>query len=393
MTAGDAQTALAGAPLATMLAVTVRDSKGMAVPNATVTFAATAGGGTVTPTSVVSNATGVAGGVSWTLGTRGGEQTVVASTLTFTKSFTATIQSTYALDLRFFGPTMSLEAQAAFTKAANRLRAVIISEVSSVPLTNLSLAEYCQVNGLTGTLNESTRGVIIYAAVAPIDGAGKVLAKAGPCAVRGTSRLPLLGVMQFDEADIQNYLTNGRFDAVVLHEMNHVLGFGTVWEDKGLLSAPAYSYSLPAFPDSAVATGSTNPRFTGASATANCALRGGQAVHCTTATGVAVEATGGEGTADGHWRESLFDSELMTGFIESTPNMPWSTMSIASFQDLGYTVNLLAADSYTVPSLLAMARMSLQAESASDGPREIVQRAHFAISDAGRITTIHREKK
>jgi len=208
--------------------------------------------------------------------------------------------------------------------------------------------------------------------------------------------------MQFDEADIQNYINSGRFEAVVLHEMNHVVGLGTIWDDKGLLTSPAFTYPPPA--DTAVATGSTNPRFIGSTAIANCIGTGGSANHCTVSTGVAVEFCGGAGTADGHWREvfradctaaftQAFDSELMTGFAESTPNMPWSTMSIGSFQDLGYTVNLLAADTYTVPSLLAMARMSLQFEAAADGPREIVHRAKFEVSSGGRVTTINREKK
>lgn len=354
------------------------------MPNVTVTFAVTAGGGTVAPSTVVSNSSGLAGGVTWTLGTHGGQQAVLASAVTFTKTFNATIQSSFPLDLRFFGPTMSVEAQAAFTKAADRLKAAIIIQLSNAPA-NFNLAD-CDIVGLTGTINEFTQGVIIYASVRPIDGAGKILAEAGPCWVRTSNGLPIMGAMAFDEADIQKYVNGGLFESVVLHEMNHVLGFGTIWTDRGLLLNPAYdSKDSP--------TGSVDPRFTGLSATANCIMVGGHAPQCTEL-GVAVEGTtGGLGTADSHWRESLFDSELMTGFVESTPNMPWSTMSIGSFQDLGYTVNLLAADTYAVPSLLAMARMSLQDAAATDGPREIVHRAKFEVSSSGRITIINREKK
>jgi hypothetical protein len=38
----------------------------------------------------------------------------------------------------------------------------------------------------------------------------------------------------------------------------------------------------------------------------------------------------------------------MTGFVEPTADMPLSAMTIASVEDLGYTVNLLAADPYTI---------------------------------------------
>jgi hypothetical protein len=55
----------------------------------------------------------------------------------------------------------------------------------------------------------------------------------------------------------------------------------------------------------------------------------------------------GAGTRDSHWRESVFDHELMTGVIDApgTGN-PMSSMSIASLADLGYTVDVSQADTY-----------------------------------------------
>ena len=398
VTGGNSQSALAGAPVAIPLGAAVQDQFSNGIPNIPVTFQSTTGGGALTPGVITTNGSGVATGAIWRLGNKGGPQTATASANGFATSFSATIQTSYPLDLRFFGPPMSAEAQLAFTNAANRIRAAIISPLSPVNLQNTDISP-C-LTGLTGILTETTQGVIIYAAVTAIDGPGKILAQAGPCYVRGTSRLTIIGHMQFDEADIQNYVNSGRFESVVLHEMNHVIGFGTIWgppPDKNLLTNPA-------FDENNVATGSLNPRFTGAVAIANCFAAGGTTNHCTLATGVAVEMCGGGGTADGHWRElfradcnatpsAAFDTELMTGFAESTPNMPWSALSIGSFQDLGYTVNLLAADAYTVPSLLAMARLSLQAESAIDGAREVVHRAKFEVSSDGRVTIINRERK
>jgi hypothetical protein len=69
---------------------------------------------------------------------------------------------------------------------------------------------------------------------------------------------------------------------------------------------------------------------------------------------VPVEATGGEGTRDSHWRETVFANELMSGFVESKGN-PLSRMTVASLQDLGYRVNLAAAEPYSLPDLFAMA--------------------------------------
>lgn len=384
---GNAQTALAGGFVALPLEATLQDQFGNGVPNVQVTFQATAGGGTVGPSLLTTNAAGVASGAGWRLGNKGGTQTASATASGFTAQYTANIQSTFPLDLRFYGPPMSPEAQTAFVNAANRMRAAIISPVTTFSVEGRNLATDCGLPDLTGTLTGTTAGVIIYAAVTNIDGPGKVLAQAGPCNfVRGSSKLPFLGVMEFDSADIQNYITTGRFEAVVLHEMNHVLGLGTVWDLKNLLSNPAYDVN-------GVATGSTDPRFTGSSGIANCLAVGGLATHCAAVTGVAVEATNGPGTADGHWRESLFDSELMTGFVESTPNMPWSTMSIASFQDLGYSVNTLAADSYSVPSLLTMARLSrMHAAAVPDAPYEVLRRPKFEISSTGHVTAIKERK-
>jgi hypothetical protein len=40
----------------------------------------------------------------------------------------------------------------------------------------------------------------------------------------------------------------------------------------------------------------------------------------------------------------------MTGYVNGATSMPLSAMTISSLADLGYAVNLLAADPYTVPS-------------------------------------------
>ena len=62
-----------------------------------------------------------------------------------------------------------------------------------------------------------------------------------------------------------------------------------------------------------------------------------------------MEDTGQPGTKDKHWRESVFDDELMTGFLDPGRPEPLSAITIASFADQGYTVNQNAADSYTLP--------------------------------------------
>jgi hypothetical protein len=58
---------------------------------------------------------------------------------------------------------------------------------------------------------------------------------------------------------------------------------------------------------------------------------------------------------DAHWRETTFDTELMTGFSEAPGiAVPMSTMTIQSLADIGYVVNTFAADPYIVPPAPAL---------------------------------------
>lgn len=143
------------------------------------TFLATVGGGTVSPGIVATNARSIASGAIWRLRNRGGPQTATATAGAFSVPFDAMVQSSFTLDLRFFGAAMSPEVQAAVTNAANRIKAVIVSQIPLVGLQAADLA-LCGVSGLTGTLNESANGVIIYAGVGAIDGAGRILAQPRP---------------------------------------------------------------------------------------------------------------------------------------------------------------------------------------------------------------------
>lgn len=170
-------------------------------------------------------------------------------------------------------------------------------------------------------------------ATAPfIDGPYGELGRAGPRQLRQTgSRLPYTGIMQFDSADLAMMETDGLLFGVILHEMGHVLGLGTLWGQKNLITAP----------------GTSDPRYTGANAVREYRQLAGDQ----TAPSIPVENTGGPGTADGHWREEVFGTELMTGFAERRGvAMPISRMTIGALEDLGYTVNYAAADPYVFPA-------------------------------------------
>ena len=57
----------------------------------------------------------------------------------------------------------------------------------------------------------------------------------------------------------------------------------------------------------------------------------------------------GQGSVDGHWRETVFETELMTPAIGGISN-PMSLMTLRSLEDIGYAVDTGQADAYSLPS-------------------------------------------
>src|SRR5690606_13142202 len=125
---------------------------------------------------------------------------------------------------------------------------------------------------------------------------------AGPCLIRGTSRQPAVGIMRFDEADMAMLVNNGTLREVILHEMLHVIGIGTMWRDTAAVMRALYS-------------GNDDPGFLGESAMRECRAEHGGNTTC--AARVPIEDciglnNCGGGTIYGHWRELVFETELMT---------------------------------------------------------------------------------
>jgi adhesin/invasin len=87
--AGDAQEAVVGTAVPTAPAVQVVDAAATPIAGATVTFAVVSGGGSVTGSSAVTNASGVATVGRWTLGTTVGINTLAASVGPLSRTFTA----------------------------------------------------------------------------------------------------------------------------------------------------------------------------------------------------------------------------------------------------------------------------------------------------------------
>lgn len=311
----------------------VTDSKGGPVAGIAVTFAAS-DGGSIGGAARVSDFNGMVAPLAWRLGMTPGAQSLTATVAglppaSVAGNATSPPAGEYQIDLRFIGTAPTPAQRTAFDLAAARWSELILGDLPAVQITGGS--------GACPTVIETIDDVVIFAELTDIDGVGGVLGSAGPCVIRDTTSstparaLPLLGRMRFDVADLANLEANGTLRDVVLHEMGHVIGIGSLWSVFDLLVG-------------AVGAGGSSPFFTGPRATA--AHWGSLAPGATFAGEVVpVEETGGPGTRDGHWRESTYDNELMTGFNDAQNLL--SAITTASLADMGYVVDDALSDPFT----------------------------------------------
>jgi hypothetical protein len=211
--------------------------------------------------------------------------------------------------------------------------AILVDDLPAIQIpTDFFAASHCGgfgrlVNGTT------TDDILIIIDIAPIDGPGGVLGRAGPCGLRGGTvgrDLPFAGVVTLDLDDLERFVGSDFLTFIISHEIAHVLGFGTIWQRVNLLEG----------------AGGQDPRFVGPRAVTEFQRIGGAGM-------VPVENTGGQGTRDGHWRQNVFGAERMTGFAAPPGTFqPLSAVSLASFIDLGYNVDLSKADSFTLSAAL-----------------------------------------
>lgn len=238
------------------------------------------------------------------------------------------------------GVTLSTAQRDAIDAAVAKLETIITGDVPDIPTSTFPTIATC-AGASVPPMQESVDDVIIYLEFVPIDGAGNVVGSAGPCFARSGTALSLVGGMRFDTADLNSLETVGLLEDILLHEMMHVLGFGIFWESPNDYLEQPSNPNSPGYNEAM-----TDTHFTGPAAlSAFTALGGGS---YTGGNVVPVEndtANFSEGSLDGHWRESVFDQEIMTP-AANLPSNPLSRLTVAQFQDLGYTVNLNAADPY-----------------------------------------------
>jgi len=331
--------------------VSARDAYANPVAGRPLKLRVAQGGGTIRGDVITSDA-GIASLESWTMGPSEGLNAVTVELdglPALTIYAKAVPVSSFDIEFRYLGAVTELQ-RLAFERAAARWEKVIIGDL---PAITSSQSGYCGVNGTA--LNQVVDDLIIFVELVAIDGPGKVLGSAGPCSVRSASGLPHVGAMRFDIDDVIELEATDRFDNVVLHEIGHILGMGTLWESATVL----------------VGAGGADPYFTGVSGRAAFALAGGAAFR---GTPVPVENSGGPGTRDGHWRESVLNAEVMTGFVEAAGvRMPLSLVTVGALEDLGYQITAWGDDAYTYFGLGNAAGISASRARSSAPDRELIE--------------------
>lgn len=320
--AGNAQSGPVFAPLPVEPAVHLTDQYGNDSPDQQVIFTSSSDSRTLPLFGEAhSDSLGVAR-IDWRLGGTMGLYSLMAEASGLTEGFTATatdVTSPFDIVVRYVG-SPSPAMQRAINVAVARWRTIVVADLPAAPV-NVA-AGLCF--GQQPAINETVDDVVIYVETGAIDGAGGILGSAGPCIIRGASGLPSVGYMHLDAADVAELDADRQLDDVVTHEMAHILGIGTLW-DTPLVTG----------------IGGSDPRYVGAAAL--------QAYHDGSGLSVSIplENTGGAGTAGGHWRETTFGWELMTGYI-ATPDNVLSRMTVGALGDLGYSVDYSTADSFVV---------------------------------------------
>ncbi|KAG7369388.1 PKD domain containing protein [Nitzschia inconspicua] len=185
-----------------------------------------------------------------------------------------------------------------------------------------------------------------------IDGESGVISYARFTFLDSATRLPVSGVMALDKSDIPAQMMKGELESLILHEIGHVLGIGSLWnlfdfisfDDKflGVKAGDVWKneYGCPGLPP--------------------------------------IDTRGGSGAAYFHWDDSALQKELMTVFLDDVN--PLSSLTIASLEDLGYTVDYTTADPYCPPLTADLSCSCSMGRASVSDDEEISQ-----LSEAGLI--------
>lgn len=204
-------------------------------------------------------------------------------------------------------------------RAAWRWEGIITGDLPAINMGYWKHDEYSHHLKRRIVVDEMVDDLLIVVGQRPLT---EFVASSGLVLVRSDSRLPVVSSLALDTRELADNTPEEVYQ-IFLHEIAHCLGFGLVWDDLGLLDwFGGWSY------------------FTGTNARLMFDALGGDWF-----TGVIVPVF----KDDGHWRASIFGDELMAQGWVFPYRQRLSAITVAQFMDLGYQVNWLAADNYSIP--------------------------------------------
>lgn len=178
------------------------------------------------------------------------------------------------------------------------------------------ILEYLPKSSIATTLPESgVDDIYISVFESDIDGKGGLFALAGPDLILGDNKI-VAGSIQIDPNDIDTALDKNVFLPLLHHEIAHVLGFGTMWEEHGLMDGERYI-----------------------------------GVHAREAWEREIGCSGDLPLSENHWNEECIQNEFMTPFFRFNRPAPVSSLTMGALEDLGYVVNRDEEDPFGLSDL------------------------------------------
>ena len=220
-----------------------------------------------------------------------------------------------------FLASLDVTYQLQLERAAWRWSTIVTADIPDIDFRRWPHEEYSYHLRKSFVVERVVDDLLIVVAQRPL---GEFIASAGISLVRNSDNLPVVATLALDTQQL-NDQTPEQVYFIMLHEIAHCLGFGLIWDDLDL-----------------VRLGSGVPWFIGENARIFFNALGGDWF-----TGAIVPIDRDD---MGHWRGSVFSDELMSKGWHYPFRKPISAITVAQFADLGYQVNWLAADNYSVPS-------------------------------------------
>ncbi len=232
----------------------------------------------------------------------------------------------FDIDIVFVDPVPSSAIRGAVNDAAAVWEGAITSDLADMDFSGNPRNDACTDGEFAGFVDD----LLVYVYFVDMDGSGGATAAANYCTARTATGTPAIGFIRLDSSDVR-YLGTTTVKNIAVHELAHVLGFGTRWTVRN----PSRGVGQPP-PDT---------HWPGANAVAAFDAAGGTKYQ---GGKVPVENEhGGSASLNGHWRLSVMPGEMMTYNLDGTA---LSAITIQAMADLGYTVNAGAADSYSISS-------------------------------------------